>query len=244
MTQKLVLFDIFSYSCMNCLRSLEFIKKINHKYRKYGLKTIIIHTPEWEFEKKNISNALKRLKTKIPIKVDKKIIKKLKVNFWPAQILVKNDKILYKHIGEGSYKKLEYKIIKTLKLKIKPIFEKEPKYSKFPTLYAGKKKKGNISKLKNKLTFGTIYTEGKWIQTKEYMQNSSKGSLTILTKGKIISFVARSLKPIKIKVYLNNKFIKNMTINKPKLYEIIKLNNNKLTLKTKNKIKIYSFSFQ
>ncbi|MCH7535158.1 MAG: hypothetical protein IH948_05350 [Bacteroidetes bacterium] len=111
---------------------------------------------------------------------------------------------------------------------------REPKYSKFPTLYAGKKKGDNISELKNKLTFGTIYTEGKWTQTKEYIQNSGKGSLTILTKGKIISFVARSLKPIKIKVYLNNKFIKNITINKPKLYEIIKLNKRRLEIKYKS----------
>jgi len=45
-SDELVLLDIFSYSCMNCLRSLEFIKKIDDKYKKYGLKTIMIHPPE------------------------------------------------------------------------------------------------------------------------------------------------------------------------------------------------------
>ena len=60
---------------MNCLRSLDFIKKIGNKYKKYGLKTILIHAPEWEFEKdhNNILRALKRYKIKFPIIIDKTI---------------------------------------------------------------------------------------------------------------------------------------------------------------------------
>ena len=56
---ELILLDIFSYSCMNCLRSLELIKKIDKKYKEFGLKTIIVHSPEWEFEKdsKNIDDC-------------------------------------------------------------------------------------------------------------------------------------------------------------------------------------------
>ena len=73
MTQKLLLFDIFSYSCMHCLRSLDYIKKINNKYKKYGLKTILIHPPEWEFEKNsdNILHSIKKQKIKFPIIIDK-----------------------------------------------------------------------------------------------------------------------------------------------------------------------------
>ena len=141
MTQKLLLFDIFSYSCMNCLRSLDYIKKINNKYKKYGLKTILIHPPEWEFEKNgnNILHSIKKQKIKFPIIIDKdkKLIKKLKINFWPSQVLIKssknpknflghkksqrdffvNNRIIYKHTGEGNYKALENKIIDILKIK-------------------------------------------------------------------------------------------------------------------------------
>ena len=58
--KKLQLLDIFSYSCMNCLRSLECIKQLDSRYRKHGLETIIIHPPEWAFEKdsRNILQAL------------------------------------------------------------------------------------------------------------------------------------------------------------------------------------------
>jgi len=250
MTQKLLLFDIFSYSCMNCLISLDYIKKINNKYKKYGLKTILIHPPEWEFEKNHnyISRALKKCKINLPIIIDKdkKLIKKLKINFWPSQILINNNnKIIYKHIGEGDYKKLENKIINTLKIKTNKIFNIEPKYTKFPTIYAGKKKKGKISDIKNKLKFGIIYKKGKWTQQNEFLQGS--GSITIKTKGKIINFTAKSFnkKPINLKIKLNNKIIGNLKVNEPQLYNILRLKNNKskkLTLETKSKIAIYSFS--
>ena len=132
--KELFLFDIFSYSCMNCLRSLDYIKKIDDKYRKYGLKTILIHPPEWNFEKdgSNIIRAAEKYRIKMPIIIDKnkKIIKKLKINFWPTQILIKDRKMLYKHIGEGNYKALEDNIIRTLKIKTKSAFNKEPKYPK------------------------------------------------------------------------------------------------------------------
>ncbi len=236
---------------MNCLRSLEFIKKINHKYKKYGLKTIIVHTPEWEFEKnkKNIHRAFKKYKIKLPITIDKdkKIIKKLKVNFWPAQILIKNNRILYRHTGEGKYKKLEDKIRRILKIRSNAVFNNEPKYTKFPTIYAGKRKKGKISELKGKLKLGIIYEKGDWKQNNESL--IGKGSLAIKTRGTMTSFVASSINknPAKINIKLNNKKNKNISINEPRLYDIIKLKNNKskmLELSAKSKIAVYSFAFR
>ena len=249
--KELFLFDIFSYSCMNCLRSLYYIKKIDNKYKKYGLKTILIHPPEWDFEKdsNNIIRAAKRCKIKMPIIIDKdkKIIKKLRINFWPTQILIKDRKTLYKHIGEGNYKALENNIIKALKIKTKGAFNKEPKYTKFPIVYAGKKKGGMIPELKNKINFGVVYKKGIWKQNKESLVG--KGSLTIKTKGKIASMVASSInkKQIKINIKLNNEANKNTSINEPRLYDIIKLKTNKskiLELSAKSKIAVYSFAFR
>ena len=228
---------------MNCLRSLEFIKKIDKKYKKFGLDVILIHPPEWNFEKdrKNIIYSLKKYGIRFPVIIDKdkKIIKKLRINFWPTQILIRDGKILYKHIKEGNYKKLENAIINTLKIKTKRIFKEEPKYSKFPTLYLGKRKQKKV-----------IYFNNRWIQKKEYLKSiKNNSSFTLLTKGRVINFVAESLskKPIKISIKINNKNIKNFTINKPQLYSIIRLKNNKkqkLTLVTKRDLAIYSFSFQ
>ncbi|MBI4451943.1 hypothetical protein HY637_00810, partial [Candidatus Woesearchaeota archaeon] len=181
---ELILLDIFSYSCMNCLRSLEYIKKIGTKYKKPGLKTIIIHPPEWDFEKQssNILKAAEKYGIKIPIVIDKDywIIKNLKVDFWPTQILIRNNKILYKHIGEGNYKGLEDSIIKNLNIKTKKEFTNEPKYSKFPTTYCGKKKKGKIKILNynknSKLRFGIVYLDNNWVQNKEYIKSMKNNS--------------------------------------------------------------------
>ena len=228
--------------------------KIDKKYKKYGLKTVIVHPPEWEFEKssKNILYAIKKYKIKTPIIVDrnKKIIKKLKINFWPAQILLKNKKVLYKHAGEGNYKELENLIFKNLELKAKKIFDKEPKYSRFPTIYAGKRKKGSIKKAGNKLKIGIIYKNGKWAQEDEFVKSiGSNNSLTILAKGRLVRFVAKSLtkKPIKVFIALNNKYVKKINIKKPQLYSILALKKNepqKLTLTSAKNLAVYSFSFQ
>ncbi|MEK6946014.1 MAG: redoxin family protein [Nanoarchaeota archaeon] len=254
MKPKLVLFDVFSYSCMNCLRSLDFIKKISNKYKKFGLKTVIIHPPEWEFEKNNsnIRLASKKYGVNFPIKIDRncRIIKKYGVNFWPAQILVKNNQTVYKHTGEGNYGGLEKSIIKNLKINSKRLFNNEPKYSKFPAIYCGKRKKGRISGLNKKLKFGIVYNDGNWVQKDEYLQSvSDDSSLTILTKGKIINFVAKAInnKPIKIKIVLNNKLIKQLMVSEPGLYRIIRSKNNEqkmLTIITQKNLAAYSFSFQ
>ena len=256
MKPKLTLFDVFSYSCMNCLRSLEFIKKVDNKYKKSGLKTIIIHPPEWEFEKnkKNIRLASRKYNINFPIKIDRncKIIKNFNINFWPSQILAKGRKVIYRHIGEGNYKKLENSIIKNLHIKSKKLFNNEPVYKKFPTVYCGKRKRGKIkeSNDENKLKFGIVYLGENWVQKDEYLQSlKSNSPMAITTKGKIVNFVAKSEnnKVIKVNVKLNNKLMKNLSIKNPKLYQIVKLKNNKqrkLTLIADKDIAIYSFSFQ
>jgi len=251
---ELILLDIFSYSCMNCIRSFEFIRKINDKYKKYGLETIIIHPPEWHFEKKcdNILRALRKFKINLPVIIDKNqnILRKFKINFWPAQILLRNGRIVYKHIGEGNYKKLENNIAAVLKIKSKRIFSSEPVYSKFPALYCGKKKKGKIQKLNKKLRFGVVYIDNNWIQKREFIESiGDSSSLAILAKGKIVNFVAESInkRSIKINIKLNNKKIKAITAKNPQLYKIMELkneNNQELILTASKNLAIYSFSFQ
>ncbi|MBI2124402.1 redoxin family protein, partial [Candidatus Pacearchaeota archaeon] len=200
---------------MNCLRSLNFIKKIDNKYKKYGLKTIIIHPPEWAFEKnrRNVNSASKKYKIPFPIIIDKnyKIIKKFGIDFWPAQVLIKDKEILYRHIREGNYKELENRIKKILGVKSKSVFKKEPKYSKFPTVYCGKWKKGKIRNLNNKLKFGTIYVNNGWIQENEFIQSlSDNATLSIKTKGKIINFVAEPVTGniIRTLIKINGKKLK------------------------------------
>ncbi len=252
---KLELLDIFSYSCMNCLRSLNYIKLLDKKYKKHGLKTTIVHVPEWKFEKnkENISRAIKKYRIKFPGIIDKnkKLLKKMGINFWPSQVLIKDGKILYRHIGEGRYKTLENNIKMALKLKTKPLFVKEPKYSKYPAIYAGRRKKGIILSLNaEKIDFGVIYAGKGWLQKEEYLESMKNNSaIKIRLAGNISSITAQSLtkKPVKISLKINDKITISKIISKPKLCQLFKS-------KTKNKkildiiadkgLAIYSFSFQ
>ena len=112
------------------------------------------------------------------------------------------------------------------------------------------KKKNEIKKLNGKLRYGIIYKSGEWVQKNEFLQSAGKSSsLSILTRGKIINFVAKSVnnKKLNIKIKLNGRLIRNMAVCKPQLYEIVKLNKNKinkLELIAKTNLAVYSFSFR
>lgn len=240
---------------MNCLRSLELIRRIDERYRKFGLTTIILHPPEWNFEKKrsNIADAVKRYNINFPIIMDKnkKILKKLRINFWPAQVLFKNRKIVYKHIGEGNYKKLEYAIMGSLNIKSKRMFYEEPICGKFPTVYCGKRKKGTAEFYNGlgKLKFGVNYVDNNWMQKPEYIKSiRSKASLTLSTKGEMANFVAESLnkRPAKITVNLNGKCVKKLVVCRPRAYSISKLKRDaeKMEIISQKNVAIYSFSFK
>jgi len=256
---RLALLDIFSYSCMNCLRSLEQIKRLSDKYAKFRLFTAIVHPPEWEFEKnnKNVCNAAKKYGIKFLIITDKsrKITKRLGVDFWPSQILMKGGKIAYRHIGEGNYRELEKAIIKELNFKGKnktKLFKDEPKYSKFPTVYLGSKKHGKIKRdenLKNrKIKFGIVYADGDWKQKDEFLENKNKISLSFLARGKRVYAVAESRNNDRavVSIRADGKFLKNVRIKAPDSYCIAEFKDAKgrvLTLECKQGIAVYSFSF-
>ncbi len=197
--KKLELLDVFSYSCMNCQRSLKYIQKLHDAYARYGLRVTLLHPPEWEFEKRrgNIESFLKQNNISFPLVLDKnkKNIKKFRIDFWPTQILVNRGEMIYKHVGEGDYQKLEKAIQKNLGVAKKPIFSSEPIYSKYPTLYPGKKK-GGLQAISNKIESKKIYGQG-FKQHFEYIENEKEGKnqvmLQLKTMGTKVFVVARSL---------------------------------------------------
>ena len=243
--------EIFSCSCMNCIRSLECIKKLDRAYSRHGLETIIVHTPEWEFEKKkkNVLAAMEKHKTGFSSIFDpqRKIAKKFKINWWPTRILLDKGKILYKHVGEGGYKGLENYITFFLKVKSKNLFSKEPKYTKFKTLYCGKKKGGIVSGKQLRQYCSCL--KGSWTQKEEYIRSGKNSVVTIVTKGTKTNFVASSLdqKPKKIAVTVKKKIAKILSIKQPGFYPIMKFPDSRkmeLSLFVPKNTAIYSFSFE
>ena len=115
---KVVLYDIWTYSCINCIRTLPYITTWDEKYRNEGLMIVGIHTPEFEFEKNkdNVVAAVQKFDINYPVVLDneKEIWNEFQNQYWPRKYIVDHDGyIRYDHIGEGAYKETE-KVIQQL----------------------------------------------------------------------------------------------------------------------------------
>lgn len=109
---KVVLVDFWTYTCINCIRTLPYIKAWNEKYKDLGLVIIGVHTPEFEFEKnaQNVAKAISDFKITYPVMQDNDYATWNAYNnqYWPADYLIdKNGKIRDTHFGEGDYDKTE-----------------------------------------------------------------------------------------------------------------------------------------
>jgi cytochrome c biogenesis protein CcdA/thiol-disulfide isomerase/thioredoxin len=117
---KVVLVDFWTYSCINCLRSIPYARAWYEKYRSSGLVVVGVHTPEFAFEKdlSNVKNAVRDLRIAYPVAVDNEyeIWSSFDNNYWPAHYFIDvNGKIRYKHFGEGDEGQSEQWIQQLLK---------------------------------------------------------------------------------------------------------------------------------
>jgi len=109
---KVVLVDFWTYSCINCLRSLPYVKAWAEKYRDQGLVVIGVHAPEFAFERdvNNVTKAMKDLGINYPVAIDNefKIWRAFNNEYWPAHYFADaQGRIRYHHFGEGAYAESE-----------------------------------------------------------------------------------------------------------------------------------------
>ena len=115
---KVVLYDIWTYSCINCIRTLPYITAWDDKYSDQGLLIIGIHSPEFEFEKdpQNVQRAIDKHGISYPVVLDNdwETWKAFENRYWPRKYIADHEGyIRYDHIGEGAYKETE-KVIQDL----------------------------------------------------------------------------------------------------------------------------------
>ena len=109
---KVVLVDFWTYSCINCLRTLPHLKAWWTTYHPAGLEIVGVHTPEFGFEAvpHNVSSATKQLGVSWPVALDPKYAtwKAYRNQYWPAEYLIdKRGDIRNEHFGEGEYARTE-----------------------------------------------------------------------------------------------------------------------------------------
>ena len=109
---KVVLIDFWTYTCVNWLRTLPYVRAWAEKYRDHGVVVIGVHTPEFPFEHyiENVRRAAKEMRVSYPIAVDSDyaIWHAFANHYWPALYLADaQGQLRYHHFGEGVYEQSE-----------------------------------------------------------------------------------------------------------------------------------------
>jgi thiol-disulfide isomerase/thioredoxin len=208
---KVVLLDFWTYSCVNCVRSLPHMKLLHKEYPEDTFVLIGVHTPEFEFEKlpENVASAVKRFGIGYPVAIDSENTTwKLYGNqYWPRQTLIDSQgTVRWEHAGEGDYDKMEDRIRDLLKESGKraenrgngraDTIEKFALSSKTtPEIYAGASRSqgfgngqvcvpGSCTRyIDPKEHSGDVpYLSGDWTQYPEYVMHATSESGYILLK--------------------------------------------------------------
>src|SRR5579872_2012653 len=231
---KVVLIDFWTYSCINCLRTLPFLKDWYHKYHDSGLVIIGIHAPEFEFEKniENVKNAVAKDGIQYPVALDNQFMtwQNYHNQYWPAHYLIdKNGRVVYTHFGEGDYLTTENNIRFLLGMK-QPVTTSLPENGEesirqTPETYLGYARSENFSNkqsiVQNKAAlylFPEEISEDHWALNGEWAINSDKIISVQPNVGLKINFNAHKVfmvmgsasgQPVKVKVLLNGEPVIN-----------------------------------
>jgi len=143
---KVVLVDFWTYSCINCLRTLPHLKAWDRAYRKAGLTIVGVHSPEFAFERvpDNVRSAVRRLGVRYPVALDNDFAtwRAYSNDYWPSKYLIdKSGRIRYEHYGEGQYRETENIIRRLLGEKVKAraaaVVDQTPSDITTPETYLG-----------------------------------------------------------------------------------------------------------
>lgn len=245
---KVVLVDFWTYTCINCIRTLPSLTSWHAKYKDKGLVIIGIHTPEFAFErsKENVEDAIKMYNIRYPVLQDNEYENwnAYENRYWPAKYLIDaSGRIRYTHFGEGAYEETERKIqelllengagqLDSLKIDQKDTFLFQ---RRTPEIYLGSRRTEGRVVSTNNMPLDSYVLDGKWTISDEYARSSPTSSLTLHFQGKEVNLVMSPLKKgDRAKVYLNDEVVQSgdsgsdvvdgiITLDTERLYHIIRL---------------------
>ncbi|KDB06680.1 Redoxin domain protein [Burkholderia sp. lig30] len=116
---KVVLIDFWTYSCINCIHTLPYVKSWYEKYRNQGLVVVGVHTPEYPIERDtdNVRTAISRFGIRYPVAQDNQYAtwNAYGNQYWPAFYLIdRHGRVVYSRVGEGGYAQTEATIQRLL----------------------------------------------------------------------------------------------------------------------------------
>lgn len=239
---KVVLIDFWTYSCINCIRTLPYVTEWYEKYKDKGFVVIGVHTPEFAFEKdrENVADALTRFKINYPVAQDNSYAtwNAYDNHYWPAHYLIDQEgNIVDSHFGEGAYGETEKKIQELLgvsDMKISSAGDTSQfRNIKTPEIYFGLSRLEYFSSpespdieiqkysIPEKLRSNTFALEGEWKfdgESVELVKNEGKITLNF-SAGKV-HMVAESEKGVMVEVYIDGKKVREVEVTGSELYTL------------------------
>jgi len=184
---KVVMIDFWTYSCINCIRTLPYLETWHEKYSDQGLVIIGVHAPEFQFEKKieNVQKAVNDRGLKYAVVQDNDFVTWRAYNnrYWPAKYIIdqKGD-LRYYHFGEGEYEQTEKVINQLLGIDgkdlvaSKVVTEKSASKKLTPETYLGLERRARQVKPGQVLQQDQWKLDGRWKEDEEKVVSAVKGA--------------------------------------------------------------------
>jgi thiol-disulfide isomerase/thioredoxin len=248
--RKVVLYDFWTYSCVNCVRTIPYLRAWYDRYRSDGLVVIGVHSPEFDFEKNhaNVRRAVKKLGVDYPVALDDDmtIWNQFGNQYWPADYLFdRSNHQAEVHFGEGGYTETENEIRKLLGVPAsapRAVLGRREGGTDGPSditpeTYNGSERGAAGFASPQSLVDGTqVFTApavlptnshaftGAWTVTPEYVQSAVPGSSILLryVAGQVNLVMATSHgQPIDVSVQVDNRPASVVRVHASDLYALV-----------------------
>lgn len=238
---KVVLVDFWTYTCINCIRTLPYVTKWYDTYKDKGLVVIGVHTPEFAFEKEtgNVQTAIIRHKINYPVAQDNTYStwNAYRNQYWPAEYLIdQTGNIVYTHFGEGEYDHTENAIRQLLSLDAdaKPDNGQDLSKVRSPEMYFGTDRVANLTSEQQpsdtvkkyifpaELKQNNFALEGDWqFAPDKIVLVNSPGKIKLhFSSGKLFMVAQSQKQPITLHLTVDGKPQPDVTISTSQLYTL------------------------
>jgi thiol-disulfide isomerase/thioredoxin len=207
---KVVLIDFWTFSCVNCVRTIPHLKVLYDSYRGDGFVVVGVHSPEFDFEKvpANVSAAVQRLGVTWPVAIDSEMAtwNAFQNQYWPAEYLLDTQgRVAYTSFGEGDYTQTDAAVAQLLNVRAAALPSSTPVPSNTtPELYAGSER-GQLADSEVYGTLGAplaypdhgppqsqnaIQVTGTWTDEGQYLQADTGGHVRLNFTADTVYIVA------------------------------------------------------
>lgn len=245
---KVVVIDFWTYSCVNCLRTIPHLRKWHEAYRNEGLVLVGVHTPEFAFEadRANVEDAVGDLGVTWPVALDNKYgtWSAWGNRYWPAKYFIgRNGHVRHAHFGEGAYHESE-QVIRALLAEdapadaalpatTSPAAETTDQSPRTPETYLGYLRNETIAQgdrrdaeagytLPPKLGEDAVALGGRWRVDKERSTAVSDATLRLRFRGRAVHLVLGTEKTGRnaVEVLVDGRRVRTVKVTEHKLYTL------------------------